>query len=344
MGHEINNSKRIRSERSVFTALAFLLVITIVMAGVFIYVKNYGSGKDPMEKAYSEYKLHYMLITGQESDFHQDFYEGAREAGKEKGILVENLNDALGGGYSVGEQLEIAIAAKVDGIIVEADESEETKILIDKASTQNIPVVTIWQDSYQSKRKCFVGNNEYQLGELYGKQVLELAGNEGCKVTILMDYSEEAGPNMIYSGIKDTVPDQIEINTIFIDRKDEFSSEETIRSLAVSDVERPDILICLNSIDTLCARLVVVDYNIVGQMQILGYYSSDDTLEAIDKEIIAASVTMDTKAMGQKSVDVLYTYRTNQYVSEYETVEAHVITKENLGEYRPDKGDVDEKQ
>lgn len=48
--------------------------------------------------------------------------------------------------------MEMAIAARVDGIIVQVSDEEAVSAQIDKAEEQNIPVITIRSDAPVSKR------------------------------------------------------------------------------------------------------------------------------------------------------------------------------------------------
>ena len=67
------------------------------------------------------------------------------------------------------------IRASVDGIIVTGDDEEETVELIDEAVDAGIPVVTILSDCIESRRQCFVGSNNYNIGQEYGRQILKHA-------------------------------------------------------------------------------------------------------------------------------------------------------------------------
>ena len=79
-------------------------------------------------------------------------YQGAKDAGKGDQILIENFGETLSGEYSTEELMEMAIADRVDGIIVQASDEEADSTQIDKAEEQNIPVITIRSDAPVSKR------------------------------------------------------------------------------------------------------------------------------------------------------------------------------------------------
>jgi len=68
-------------------------------------------------------------------------------------------------------------------------------------------------------------------------------------------------------------------------------------------------------------------------MDIIGYYCSATTLKAIDRDVIQASISVDTNQMGKYCVDALDEYITTGHVSEYLSVDISLITHENVEEY-----------
>lgn len=64
------------------------------------------------------------------------------------------------------------------------------------------------------------------------------------------------------------------------------------------DQTLPDIIICLNELSTTCVYQAVVDYNCVGEIAILGYYDTDTILKAIERNVITATISIDTEQMG----------------------------------------------
>lgn len=61
----------------------------------------------------------------------------------------------------------------------------------------------------------------------------------------------------------------------------------------------------------------MVDYNIVGQVYILGFYTSDTILQAVDKNIISATIAVDYRDMGSRCVDALNEYLDTGYVNDF---------------------------
>ncbi len=193
-----------------------------------------------------------------------------KDAGKGDQILIENFGETLSGEYSTEELMEMAIAAKVDGIIVQVSDEEAVSAQIDKAEEQNIPVITIRSDAPASKRVSFVSGNDYAIGEMYGNQINNIAQKKAeeedrkIRVTVLLNSEERnAAPNVIFTAISETtasIASKIELTSKVIDNTGMFESEENVRDL-ILDTSYPDIIVCMSAVDTSSAIQCVVDYN-----------------------------------------------------------------------------------
>lgn len=377
--------KKMRAPKRKFSGLKLLptflsvicVVFTVVMA---VYVLWFYKGGYQEETAGDTYDRYYIMITQDDkSSFWQSVYQGAYERALQENVYVDWLGNDQFQDYSVEEQMEIAIAAGVDGIIVTADESEEMTALIDQAVAEEIPVVTLYGDNTHSARCSFVGVGSYNLGREYGRQALEivrekLAGTKEMRifvsqaenasgveeevevgsyarpirVTLLVNsYANSLDQNIIYSGIQETIEQDrgdtvIELSLRSVDDTNAFSVEESVRDIFMEG-DIPDILICLNELNTTCAYQAVVDYNKVGTVSILGHYISDTILNAIARNVIYATVDIDTPQMGGFCIDALQEYHDLGYTSQYFTADISLISKDNVDEYlRGEETDGDE--
>ena len=180
--------------------MVFVFCLAVILGClVFLWQRFYELSRSE-EREFEIYDRHYVMITGREdSDFWDRVYESAQEEGKERGVYVERFGEDLSVKYSRNELLRLAMQASVDGIIVPGDEEEETIALLQEVVEQGIPVVNVLQDSTGSIRQCFVGNNSYNLGQDYGRQILELLAEkeddnpqegEPADVLVLVDSIE----------------------------------------------------------------------------------------------------------------------------------------------------------
>ncbi len=328
----------------------------VVLTGLLIFFFiSYTRTINTSEKDVKYDKYYVMITDDSESSFWQSVYEQAYSFGKEQGAYVEMLSSNLSKDYSAKDLLEIATFSGVDGIIVEADESEETRDLINKAVSAGIPVVTLLSDSSNSERLSFIGVGNYYLGREYGNQIIKMAkeklfsGNR-IKVVILVDAnSEDSGKNVLSAAIQETVENEdsdsksrhkpIDVSFFSLDTTNSFSVEESVRHLFISETSSlPSIIVCLSEIATTSTYQAVVDYNTVGLVNILGYYDSDSILKGIERGVIYSTISTDTAQLGQFCIDAFSEYYEFGNTSQYFLADITVIDSENVAKYMKGEG------
>ena len=331
--------------------IAVLISIVAICVCIFMFL-SYIRGFREVADADSYDKYYVMITKDSKSSFWQSVYQGAYRRGLEENAYVDLLGENLSENYSREDLMRIAISSGVDGIFVESDESGELTELIDEAVDRDIPVVTLYGDNTHSKRCSFVGVGSYNLGREYGRQVLRIARentweNRVIRVAIVMNaYAMDTGQNIISSGIQDAIEQEkteatdFSVSYITVDDTNTFSVEESIRDIFMEE-RLPDIIICLNELNTTCVYQAVVDYNQVGQISILGYYDSDTIINAIDRNVVNATISIDTEQMGGFCVEALTEYYLLGNTSQYFTADVTLIDKSNVAQYL-EGGDEDE--
>lgn len=319
------------------TRMALIIIIIIVVGFFVIYGVDYyrrnllGDFMENSNENDQSYTKHVALILeNTDSEFGNSIYEGAKIKGEELGIYVENFGKALPFDYSVEERLKMAIASSVDGIIIQGNKNENIAEQIDYASKSEIPVVTILEDLPTSRRISFVGVNQHQLGKNYGNQILKTKDNKSRdiqSVLVLIDTKEQdKGYDIIFSSMKESLSENdVEVEAKMINRQTPFSVEKIIHDIIMDEKNAPDIIVCLNPIDTITAYQIVVDYNKVGQTDIIGYYNSEVIQRAIDRNIIASTIVINTKQVGEYSVETIDEYFVSGIVSEYISVDIDIV-------------------
>lgn len=344
MENEFNLKK---SNKTLYMTL-LLLVVTVVL--IVLFYSFYMRSAKQISQSGTEYKNYYVMITeNRKSSFWQAIYEGAMKRGIEDDIYVDLLGDNLPSDYTKEDLFKMAISAKVDGIIIEADESEEMSELINEAANAAIPVVTLINDNTQSERCSFVGVGGYNIGREYGKQIKEIyneirsgeqaGGDNVVKVIVLVNYSgQSSGQNIIVSGLQETIEKEmgtaakVEVELVSVDNSNAFSVEESVRDIFINQ-DIPNIIVALDELTTTCVYQAVVDHNEVGNVRILGYYNSDTINNAISRGAIYATVLVDTDQLGKYCVDALKEYNELGATSQYLTADITLINKSNVSFY-----------
>lgn len=321
----------------VLCGLVIIFLLTIMSSSFYTGVLNKNSMGNAGEE---EKKAHYvMLVENTDSTFWKSVYESAKKKADAEDVILELSRNTDAVPYSCAERMEMYIAARVDGIILEYRGETELDEQIAMALDAKIPVVTVLNDAAKKGSISFVGVNNYQLAEEYGKQIVKILTPEMKKITVLTHNSKEnEGEEQVYNQINNMVinsekaTDNITMETKRIPSAGAFDAEEAIWSIFQNREEIPDILVCFNEVDTECAYQALINYNLVGKVQIVGYYYTDMILDAIKQGIIPVTIDLNTEQMGRYSIQALTEYEKDGYVNSFFNVDLKVIDKEKAGE------------
>ena len=283
------------------------------------------------------YESQYEMIVGSgKNEFWQAVYASAKKAAENHNAYLEFHASDMGTGYDEIDYMEISIAAGADGIILEFNGEEALKKEIDKAEAAGIPVITIMNDAPDSKRQSFVGVNDYQMGQAYGEQVAALLDEKTETALILLDSEKgDFEKSQIYSQISNVVMEQengenVKIQAQNLMPENKFDIEEAIRTIFQSPEGPPQILVCMDEVTTECAYQAMIDFNMVGEVKIIGYYVSDTIREAVNKGLIPVTCTLDTEKMGKDCIEALWEYKQEGRVNSYYNVELEFVSKNEI--------------
>ena len=178
-------------------------------------------------------------------------------------------------------------------------------------------------DPNKSARLSFVGVNDYQMGQAYGASVAELVNENTKDVLILSNREKELEKNQMYARIYNAIQEKvgegsgISVKEQNLISKSQFDVEEAVRNIFQSTDGPPEILVCLDEVTTECAYQAMVDYNMVGEVSIIGYYASDVIMDAVDKGLIPVTISMNADQIAEYSIEALTEFteigRTNAY-------------------------------
>ena len=330
---------------SILAGIVLVLFIATV-AGLFYYREMIKKLGEVHEEEFTEYpRLYAYIAEDPDSQLSNRIYKEIAEYAVENDCYVEMTGQNLSTSYSKADRMNIAISSKVDGIILEGDDSKETADLIDKATANGIPVVTVLSDCQTSSRKSFVGLNNFSLGSEYGEELAtigEMNKKYPLNALILLDGDDGNSDNIIHAAIQQSVTGRlIKLTSAVVDTSSPFTSEESVMNILDGLATIPDVIICLNDRTTESAIQCIVEKNLVGKTTILGYYDSDTILKAIDRGSVYATFAIETKTVAKQCVNALNEYNNTGFVSEYNPANYILINRQNVSEYTRED-DVDE--
>lgn len=175
------------------SAICLVLLGFTLSSFIQVFHYNLSAPADVGSTNKSGYRL--ILIT-QEMDtpFWDKVEYGAAKAAGKYGAELE-----VWGSYGTNQEdflkyMEIAIASKVDGILVQGLNTDEfNKLATVKAAGNGIPIFTIANDVpiADSLRRTYIGSDHYKAGQMIGEQLAEDLGHKGKVVLMISDHQED---------------------------------------------------------------------------------------------------------------------------------------------------------
>lgn len=325
----------------VFSGLFGIVFLTLLTSSFYGHVLQ-KIGVEHAEKT-NTYKYHYvMIINNLDSQFWNDVYESVREEAALNDAYVELKGRNQSSEYTAVDFMDMSIAAKVDGILLEYTGEALLDDRINQATEKGIPVVTLLNDAPTTNRKSYVGINSYQLGQEYGNQILKILPQNRKNIRVMMllhDNSIDSNQSQIFNQINNRMVtsketgDRIKVEEIIIPSGQAFESEEIVRNLFQNPKGPPDVIVCMDEVDTEAVYQAVIDYNCVGQTQVIGYYRSKATLDAVRKGTMAMTLCIDTSQMGKYSVQALKESIQDGRTNSFYSVDLQFVTDENASDF-----------
>ena len=289
------------------------------------------------------YQYHYvMIIDNLDSQFWNDVYKSVQEEAALHDAYVELKGKSQSSEYTTVDFMDMSIAAKVDGILLEFTGEDQLENRINEAEKKGIPVVTILNDAPVSRRKSFVGINPYQLGQEYGNQILKILPANSRETRVLMflyDNSIDSNQSQIFNQINNRIVtdrkagEKVRVEELKIPSGRAFESEEIVRNLFQNPQGPPDIIVCMDEVDTEAVYQAVIDYNRVGETQVIGYYKSKAAIDAVLKGTMAMTLCIDTGQMGKYGVQALTESIRDGRTNSFYSVDLQFVTKENASDF-----------
>lgn len=150
--------------RSLIKILVLALILSVMLTAL-----NYEprANYDPEEKRFA-------CIINYGFNYWTGVQNGAEEAGEDDNVSIDVYSFELMDTQRQIQLMKKMEYMKVDGIITMGDpNNEELNNEIARLSEEGIPVALIDSDSPQSKRACYIGSDNYAIGQQAAKVLAE---------------------------------------------------------------------------------------------------------------------------------------------------------------------------
>lgn len=278
-----------------------------------------------------DYNTHVVLIgRDSESPVWKEIFSGAIRASEEYGVAIEYHSPES---YDMNEELsffEMSVYSDVDGIIINGAENDEFKKIAAEAKKEGIPVIFVNDEGYGNERLAYVGENNYQAGVMAIEEVLTVKNDEANIAILVGDDFHVQNKNRL-SSMLSTIGDHPSLHLSTVEEVDNtcITLFSQIKELLLSN---PDINTVVGTNvhhgDYICQ--VLVDMNLVGQINVIGYDATENTIRYIEKGIMSSTLDIDNEAIGYEAVKLIHEYQNGQFTDDVVYMPLNIVNRWNL--------------
>jgi ribose transport system substrate-binding protein len=322
-----------------YNLIGILIILVIIIAIVLVYNTSSFLWKETGVTYHSQdprnYRYHFVMITPATDDgYWNQAHSGALKAADSQKVALEYFGPKFLDLKELERFLEMSILSSVDGILISVPKDPNFKALINEAVEKKIPVISLFNESDETKRVAFVGVNTYDLGFKTG-QALRRAVSGTIKVAVLVNSSfSNVNYHRYLKGIQDAISSEsgLQLNLILTSKGSSISAEEQTQTILTHHPEI-QVIICSSASDTLGVAKVVVDLNRVTRMTIIGSGLTSEIATYIQRGVIWGVLADDPKQLGFQGMSTLIRAREGKPIRENYDMPLFLINNHNLATY-----------
>lgn len=267
-------------------------------------------------KPYHTQSERYVFVaTNIDLPYWQEAEAGFLDAARALGVRAQLIGPK---GYAPSAELVMfrqLVEEHPSGICLSAARPEIFQAQIDKAIAEGIPVICVDADSPDSKRLLYVGTDNNKAGRESLKQMAKLLPGEGTVVLITIPGQRNLDDRV--AGVVDALANfpTVKLTQILDDKGDAKVAHEQVSEL-IQKKEKIDGIICLEAAGGSGAAAALKSLNMDGKLLIVAFDDDPETLDWIDRGVIAATIAQKPYVMsyyGLKLLDDLHHNAVHQF-------------------------------
>ena len=219
-----------------------------------------------------------------------------------------------------------------DGFGLYLYEKDEKKLqYLSEIIKERIPIVQIENEVIQGPGSFFIGTNNFDVGKGIGQLALNA---ELETLNMALVYSKKnpgvmSDRNLVEMGIKSVLGNRLSGLRI-----EETSLNPLDAGMLAYDLlnKEPsiDIIVLTDPNDTLVTVQAIIDMNLVGMVQIIGFGEQETIKAYIEKGVILGSIVRNPYRIGYSTVMALKEISLNGYTSAFVDTGITILARQNL--------------
>ena len=250
-------------------------------------------------------EVYYLVGSNMSSSYWQSAVAGFKKAAAEYEVTAKTAGPDTYDPQGELAELQKAVAAKPDGILVSVSDVSVLQPEIDAAVNAGIPVITFDSDAAGSRRLYFIGTNNLEAGRLGGKRVVEKLGGKGN--VVFFTIAGQPNTEERLKGFKDVFSGQQGITiaeVVDIKGAPTTAFDRTQQLMAQTGAKKIDAFVCL---DSMSGKMVADAIKRTGDTSrvLVAWDVNPDTLQEIKDGVINATVVQKPYTMGYVGLKAL---------------------------------------
>jgi len=321
--------------------ILILSLITVLGFCVYFYKQEQETGRkmDEVISAVTSLPTYHFTLIGEEMD--HDYWrlvgEGAKKTKTKYNVFVEYEGPKRSNPDEQLKLLDKAIAAKVDGIIVQALNDQFTP-MINKAVSAGIPVITIDMDAKESLRTTYIGTDNYLAGQLAGEALVKDTGGKAT-VGIITASFDNVDHQQRVKGFKDIVGQFEGIKIVAIEESN-VTRVDTEQKAYKMLTEYPNITSFYGTSSYNGMGIVAAAESLKRQddMYVITFDTIEENIHLLETGAIDAIVAQLPFKMGYLSTEIMLEIVTGKPVKEFYHTESSIIRRSDLPYWKSQRG------
>ena len=276
-----------------------------------------------------EAKAHHYTFFLPSSDysFFNNLKQGALDASEamDCAVLFTSINDDP-------VSFDMASYTGIDGAAVFMyDKNDDMIGRLQAITDHGIPIVQIENQVIMGPNAFLIGTNSFDSGKSIGRIALN-ADKDKLKIGLI--YSEKnpglmSDANLLEIGLKSTIGDRLDALYIDETKLNPIGAERIVYDL-IQIHPKLDIIVLTDISDTLVTIQAIIDLNLVGRIQIIGFGDDQTIREYIRKGVVLGSIVRNPYRIGYSAVMALKEISTIGYTSAYIDTGINIITQTEI--------------
>ena len=288
--------------------------------------------RDPVEAAAQRVRYHFAIYLPKDrASLFSELVVGVRA-----GASANNASVSVHTYDPSESDLSMARYTGADGVIVCPDlDDQTTSYRLEELKKASIPVVLVNHNIASDRPWPFVGTNNYDLGKKAGAQITR---GEGEVLKIAVIYSEKspavfAERELFEMGITSALGTSL-TTPIAVQRTDRNPRDaEKIVYQLIRDRQGLNAIVFTSVEDTLAGTQALIDLNLVGSVQVVGFGFDDTIQDYLMKGILVATLVTNPRATGYQAVSSLTELCSSGYTSNSVDTGIDVVTRADADLY-----------